>query len=452
MVQSSWLIGRYLFSAYITPSSSSWFLPGPQTFVETEWSSPLQLRRRISKLTFSYFLYQKQQQQDSDCKTPRPVPKAGAEVSPAAAPPVYSALPSNQAPPQPLSREECESVDTKYAQQGLSLLQTSLLHLQQSPSFARQLYIHALVYLLQALPVHLSDPETAGLRSAIPRSCLDVVGDTSLRIGGSGAADSQQAIARQDHHRGLETSSHPKLHDHSADPPTSSSSYLHLTFSTLTNATIRSHQYLLPYLLVFGKMLMYYDHEYRIHQRAIGIFLAIARMVWASIVVAVDPAWLSLPHSKPPGGQHPPPTSSPQVVQPDAHPSAVAAAACEGATIVTPFPCATVDEAEEGQSKPVGQDGPADRYCVVTTEAEVGRAGAKRPDEAEAEDVDDVDDEDEDDEEDDEVVGGGEVLVVVEVVEVVIVLWEVGVTEEGPKGSGARAGDEVVVVAEEEGD
>lgn len=36
-------------------------------------------------------------------------------------------------------------------------------------------------------------------------------------------------------------------------------------------------------------MLVDYDHEYRIHERFIGIFLAVARMVWAYIVVAVDP-------------------------------------------------------------------------------------------------------------------------------------------------------------------
>ncbi|KAI4201927.1 MAG: hypothetical protein LQ350_002975 [Teloschistes chrysophthalmus] len=298
MDQSSSLIGPYLFSAYLTRSSSSWVLPGSQASVETEWTSPLQLRRRMSKvsaivpsLASSYLFYQ-QQQQKSDRKPPRPAPEIGSEASPAAAPPKYSALPSNPRQSQPLSREESENVDAKYAQQGLSLLQTSLLHLQQSPSFARQLYIHGLVYLLQALPAHLSDPETAGLRSAIPRSCLDVVGDTSSRIGGSGgAADSQQVIARQEHHLGLETSSHLMRHDHRNDPSTSasSSSYLHLIFSTLTSTAIRSHQYLLPYLLVFGKMLVDYDHEYRIHERFIGIFLAVARMVWAYIVVAVDP-------------------------------------------------------------------------------------------------------------------------------------------------------------------
>ncbi|KAL8642802.1 MAG: hypothetical protein Q9228_000542 [Teloschistes exilis] len=291
MDQSSWLVGPYLFSTYLTPSSS-WVLPGSRASVETEWSSPLQLRRRISKLTCSYLFYHHHHnQQNSDCKPPRPVSGSGPKASPAAAPPVYTAFPSNRTPSQPVSREESENVDIKYAQQGFSLLQTSLLHLEQSPSFARQLYIHALVYLLQALPAHLSDHETSGLRSAIPRSCLDVVGDTSSRVNGSGGA---RVTSRNDHRGGLGTTSHPKRHDDYRDHPSisSSSSYLHRAFSTFTSAAVRSYQYSLPYFLVIGKMLVYYDHEYRVHERFIGIFLADMRIIWSYIVVAVDPTLL----------------------------------------------------------------------------------------------------------------------------------------------------------------
>ncbi|KAL8659444.1 MAG: hypothetical protein Q9202_007124 [Teloschistes flavicans] len=294
MDQSSWLIGPYLVSAYLSPPSS-WVFHGTQALIETEWTSPLQLRRRISKisaivpsLTPSYLYHH--QHQESDCKHPRPVAEAGAEATLAAAPPVYCHLPSISKPSQKVSRDEGENLDTKYAQQGLSLLQTSLVHLPQSPSFARQLYIHALVYLLQALPTHLSDPELAGLNAALSRSCLGVVKDGSSRIGSSAAADSQQASSPQDHHRGFETSSPPKQHDYRDDPSTSSSSYLHRTLSTLTSATVRLYRSLLPYFHAFGKTLARCDHEYRIHEHVIAIVLAVVRTIWTYVIVSIDPA------------------------------------------------------------------------------------------------------------------------------------------------------------------
>lgn len=63
---------------------------------------------------------------------------------------------------------------------------------------------------------------------------------------------------------------------------------------------------------------------------------------------------LSLPHSNPPGGQHPPPTSAPQVCHPCAQPAPSpvppSLTAPLGAITVTPFPFATVVDAVAGQS------------------------------------------------------------------------------------------------------
>lgn len=60
---------------------------------------------------------------------------------------------------------------------------------------------------------------------------------------------------------------------------------------------------------------------------------------------------LSVPHSNPPGGQQPPPTSAPQVCQPCAHPlPPLPLLIPVGATTVTPLPCATVVDPLAGQS------------------------------------------------------------------------------------------------------
>ncbi|MCJ1258331.1 hypothetical protein MMC24_006164 [Lignoscripta atroalba] len=74
----------------------------------------------------------------------------------------------------PQMRESETGTDWKYANQGLSLLETAVaearypLQTDNNRAFSRQLYIHALTYLLRGLPSELSEEEATSLRTAIP--------------------------------------------------------------------------------------------------------------------------------------------------------------------------------------------------------------------------------------------------------------------------------------------
>lgn len=66
------------------------------------------------------------------------------------------------------------NLDWKYINQGRTLLSTAVSEAHSSPqshnslALSRQLYIHALTYLLQALPPDLTVPETTYIRTALP--------------------------------------------------------------------------------------------------------------------------------------------------------------------------------------------------------------------------------------------------------------------------------------------
>lgn len=70
--------------------------------------------------------------------------------------------------------EDPDLIHWKYANQGISLLTLSASESTPAGSsspFARQLYVHALTYLLRALPSSLSDEEHSSLSAALP-PCL----------------------------------------------------------------------------------------------------------------------------------------------------------------------------------------------------------------------------------------------------------------------------------------
>jgi len=72
--------------------------------------------------------------------------------------------------------EADHTIGRKYANQGLTLLATAVTEAQypdkDNQAFARQLYIHALAYLLRGLPPNLSQAETATLQASIPSHLL----------------------------------------------------------------------------------------------------------------------------------------------------------------------------------------------------------------------------------------------------------------------------------------
>ncbi|MCJ1461719.1 hypothetical protein MMC07_000317 [Pseudocyphellaria aurata] len=84
---------------------------------------------------------------------------------------------SSRSPSPPNSRSSSSKLadpDWKYINQGRNLLCTAISEAHSSPqspnslAFSRQVYIHGLIYLLQALPPDLTVPETTYIRDALP--------------------------------------------------------------------------------------------------------------------------------------------------------------------------------------------------------------------------------------------------------------------------------------------
>ncbi|KAL8711390.1 MAG: hypothetical protein Q9220_004288 [cf. Caloplaca sp. 1 TL-2023] len=183
-------------------------------------------------------------------------------------------------PPQKLS-----SFNTRYAHQGLGLLQTSLQETNQDPQFSRRVYIHALVYLLQGLQeatYPLSGSEAMDLRAALP---------PSINLTTSGTADSQASA-------GAEESERPRyLETTTSSPPQPQHhlSLLHRTFSLLAFTVVLLTTFLLPHIRALISTLAYYDKEYDIHTRLAGFAARCARSTWAFAIYTLDPevmAWV----------------------------------------------------------------------------------------------------------------------------------------------------------------
>ncbi|KAL8805455.1 MAG: hypothetical protein Q9200_005420 [Gallowayella weberi] len=203
--------------------------------------------------------------------SPRKPPPAPSGLKPTAAttpPPPYLELPV-QPTAIPITPGE-DTFDTKYARQGLSLLQTSLHEHSQNPTFARQLYIHALVYLLQGLP-SLSKSDTASLRSALPHSLsLSIYNNNENKSDNDNKEENQTA---------------KKSHK---PPP----SLLHRALSTTVFLLIIFIQFLSPYLHSLLSTLKSYDHEYRIQERTCNFCVSVARRVSEVLISIVDPQYL----------------------------------------------------------------------------------------------------------------------------------------------------------------
>ncbi|KAG9244213.1 hypothetical protein BJ878DRAFT_507325 [Calycina marina] len=77
--------------------------------------------------------------------------------------------------------EDASGIGWKFANQGLNLLSLAAEESKsslsdpksESGSFARQLYVHSLTYLLRGLPTDLSPDEQSSLRSAMPAKLID---------------------------------------------------------------------------------------------------------------------------------------------------------------------------------------------------------------------------------------------------------------------------------------
>lgn len=147
-------------------------------------------------------------------------------------------------------------IDTRYAHQGLSLLQSALDSLQQHPVFARQLYVHAMVYLLQGLPPRqsLSDHELMSLQSAIPDMIRPYEPADQCFIDTSDA--SSQEI-----------------------PP----SLLRRSFSTVVAFLIVLIRLLTPYIRALISAVAVYDRQYGLRVRVMNLTSALVQMAWDNV-------------------------------------------------------------------------------------------------------------------------------------------------------------------------
>ncbi|CAL8581889.1 hypothetical protein XPA_007569 [Xanthoria parietina] len=270
-------------------------------------TSPLQLRSRLSK---AYTLIQssptslppsKRISWPTDLWTgdsvripapPSPDPEPSTATT--APPPPYRNLPTPEA--ASLDQEEAEATvfNPKYAQQSLLLLQSSLHQHAQDPTFARQLYIHAVVYLLQGLPPSssISDSEKTSLASALPR-CLMLPSSTSqhtnhdneFKPSAPGRKSGQNSAAN----KALSSPDNDDNDENQTQPTTIPATLLHRALSTTILLIIICVHALTPHLLALSAALRHYDRQYNIQARVWGFLAALARRVWDGLVATVDP-------------------------------------------------------------------------------------------------------------------------------------------------------------------
>ncbi|KAK8159792.1 hypothetical protein IWX90DRAFT_310712 [Phyllosticta citrichinensis] len=163
---------------------------------------------------------------------------------------------SSSATPLPVYRplEMQSGINWKYAKQGLSLLTTALQEYStlgtpdhSAPSFSRQLYLHALTYLLKGLPSDLSADEKLSIETALPPDTVKVVHVD--------AASGQ--LVRSDGH-------HAAMHSRTQPPEPS---WLHrLLASSIIQLFLFLHL-LLPYIKLFLSQAYQYEREHRISER-----------------------------------------------------------------------------------------------------------------------------------------------------------------------------------------
>ncbi|KAL8997796.1 MAG: hypothetical protein Q9169_003045 [Polycauliona sp. 2 TL-2023] len=284
------LLGQTDFEPAVAPKlSRSWMSLS---------TSPLQLRKRLSRaytLIPPYPLSTKPQHRESCQTCPHETqwdwtnspkthvcPSPEIEPSPAATPPPpYLSLLRPKAVSLAQEEPDPRVLGQKYAQQSLFLLQSSLHEYADNPTFARQLYIHAAVYLLQGLPPasSLSETERISLSVAVPECLL-----LPRESGPDEESHNTNNGGTKDSHGGKKTFQHENR------IPTPS--LLHRAFSTAIILALMLISFLTPYLQHLMTALAYYDREYSIHIRACDFLAASSRRVWNFIASTVDPQYL----------------------------------------------------------------------------------------------------------------------------------------------------------------
>ncbi|KAL8756621.1 MAG: hypothetical protein Q9199_002808 [Rusavskia elegans] len=262
-------------------------------------TSPLQLRSRLTK---AYTLIQSSPNSPPQKRRSWPTDLWTGENTRTPAPPSPKLKPLTAIIPPPPYRNLLplkaaslaqEAADTtifnpKYAQQSLFLLQSSLQEYAQDPTFARQLYIHAVVYLLQGLPPpsSLSEFEKTSLGSAVPQ-CLMLPSVSAYNDDDEKSKPTTNTGGKCDNDNAKKTSTPD---DNQKPMPTTT--LLHRALSSTLVLIIIFIQFLIPYLHTLFSALRHYDREYNVQGRICALLVAFSRKVWDLLVSAVDPQYL----------------------------------------------------------------------------------------------------------------------------------------------------------------
>ncbi|KAL3421202.1 hypothetical protein PVAG01_07647 [Phlyctema vagabunda] len=161
-----------------------------------------------------------------------------------------AALPKQRRKAQPAEISETKSgVNWKYASQGLNFVTIAMDEsstISQDPnmgnaSFSRQLYIHALTYLLRGLPLDMSREEQVSIQSALPSSIVATI-QTGVNVGREPAGISAPNLPEE-----------PSL--------------LHRTLAMAIIQFFLFLQFVLPYLKYLLISAYQYDRTHRITER-----------------------------------------------------------------------------------------------------------------------------------------------------------------------------------------
>jgi hypothetical protein len=168
------------------------------------------------------------------------------------------------APSQQLQPSESESgIIWKFATQGASLLSLSLSESSSpsasnaDPTLARQLYIHALTYLIRGLPTDLSPEEHLSVRASLPSGVVQPINvsltqNQHLHITNGAAAQQTEGGQRQ---RGRQRD-HPSV--------------LHRMLAAVVLWSFHIFQLMLPFLKGALKEAYLYERKWRISEKVVG--------------------------------------------------------------------------------------------------------------------------------------------------------------------------------------
>ncbi|PSK33630.1 hypothetical protein B9Z65_7517 [Elsinoe australis] len=207
---------------------------------------------------------------------------------------------------QPTSSETItptqKGIQWKFATQGLNLLSLSAQESTSSaPStstsndtpFARQLYIHALTYLLRALPTNLSSEESTSLSAAIPASLLPSPPVPAPNFGSSQEPEEDYPSADSE-----DDDPSPFSRPQSPNPtPTSSPPLIQRLTTRLTLSLFQLLNLILPYLTLLATTLHALNKEHALFPRLASFAFATAdatgRTAWS-----LSSALLALQHGR----------------------------------------------------------------------------------------------------------------------------------------------------------